>query len=126
MTLGQLSNIKILVVDDSRDNRVLLEIILKAEGAVLDFAENGNEAFEKASKHEYDIILLDIQLPGLDGFEVLTKLKSEYYNKPIIALTAHAMLEEKHKALDAGFTDHVTKPIDRSVLIKSILLHLKN
>ena len=61
-----------------------------------------------------------------NGYEVLAKLKSKNYTKPIIALTAHAMLEEKNKALALGFADHVTKPVDRKVLIKSILEHYQH
>ncbi|AZZ36639.1 hypothetical protein CIK05_07495 [Bdellovibrio sp. qaytius] len=121
-----LKNISILIVDDSPDNRVLMNLYLKREGAITDEASGGQEAIEKVIKNNYDIILMDIQMPGIDGYEALAELKKLNYNKPVIALTAHAMIEEKRKTIIAGFVDHVTKPVDTTALMTTILKHSSN
>ena len=121
----QLLGLKILVVDDSPDNRALIKLYLEHEGAKIDQAEDGNQAVEMALKDGYDVILMDIQMPGLDGYEALVKLRAKNYRKPILALTAHAMKEERNRALAAGFSDHIAKPINKSELIETILMHTR-
>ncbi|CAN5653881.1 hypothetical protein BH10BDE1_BH10BDE1_26590 [soil metagenome] len=121
----RLENLKILVVDDSPDNRTLMSLILRREGAVVDEAADGEEAVRKALKGEFAIVLMDIQMPGMDGYAALSTLRKAEYRRPIIALTAHAMVEERRRTAAAGFSDHVTKPVDREVLIAAILNQLR-
>lgn len=111
---------KILVAEDSPDNRFLLEKLLRSEGANVIFAENGIQAVEKASQEDFDMILMDIQMPELDGLEASTQLRAKGFEKPIIALTAHAMKEDRLRSLAAGLNDHVTKPINREELIRAV------
>ncbi len=113
----------ILVVEDSLDNQALMEILLQRRGAVVDFASNGEEGFRKALAKEYDIVLMDIQMPIQDGYVTVQKLKAKNYSKPIIALTAHAMAEEKEKCIQVGCVDFLSKPINQTQLIEKILMH---
>jgi len=112
---------KILIVDDSPDNREIASLFLQAAGALCADAENGQVGVELARKEEFDIVLMDIQMPVLDGYQAMKALKELNYSKPVIAVTAHAFKEEKYRCLEAGFSDYVTKPIDRTRLIQTIL-----
>lgn len=76
-----------------------------------------------ALHNEYDTVLMDIQMPGIDGYEALAKLKRSNYQKPVLALTAHAMHEERIRALASGFSDHIPKPVNRNNLVEAILMH---
>lgn len=116
-----LQGFKLLLVEDNPDIQLLVGRGLKYLGALLDFASDGREAMDKALSHNYDVILMDIQMPGLDGLEATKLLREKNYTKPIIALTAHAQMEEKERILKFGFDDYVIKPLDRQVLIKAIL-----
>jgi signal transduction histidine kinase/CheY-like chemotaxis protein len=119
-TLPTLHGKKILVVDDSTDTRFILTKILTANGAQIDETDNGASGLEKALSGEYDVILLDIQMPVLDGIQTLQELRKKGYSKPVIALTAHAMAEEKERCLKLGFNDYITKPINKTILIEHI------
>jgi PAS domain S-box-containing protein len=124
--LGQkpsLENLHILVVDDVKDNRILIERYLSNRGIKnLDFAENGAEAVRKALQHPYDCILMDLQMPVMDGIEATKTLRKSGYHKPIWALTAYALREERDRCLAEGFDDHFSKPVDR----KRLLQHLED
>lgn len=120
MPEASISGIEILLVEDSIDNEALMSLYLMNAGAKVDIARNGFEAIEAASKREYDVILMDVQMPGLDGLEATRRLRAQGYKKPIIALTAHALPEEVEKSLKAGCDNHVTKPISRVNLIRAI------
>ncbi len=113
----QLTGMRILLVDDSADNRVLIESILKRKGIFVDLATNGREGVEKAISNSYDLVLMDIQMPILDGLQATIELRNQGYHKPIVALTAHAMKEEREKTRAAGCDAHVTKPIEVSKLL---------
>lgn len=115
-----LKDTKILVVDDSEDNRYLITQILQTNGAVTDEAENGLVGLAKASQNDYDIILMDLQMPIMDGRQATRTMRNQGIDTPIIALTAHALKEEKQKALKEGFTEYLTKPINREVLLSTI------
>lgn len=117
----RLKNWNILVVDDSRDNRDLLAILLQREGASVEVASSGGEAIRKAREFDFDAVLTDIQMPGLDGYEVLSILRGEHYKKPILALTAHTMKEERDRALAAGFTGHISKPVNSKLLVDTLV-----
>ena len=115
-----LSNFSILVVDDSPDNQQLIWRYLTKAGAVVQSAENGQIGYKAALAGNFDLILMDIQMPIMDGYTATQKLRESGYKKPIIALTAHAMNDIRKKALNVGFTDHLTKPINSSELIAAI------
>jgi CheY-like chemotaxis protein len=109
---------KILVADDNPVSRELIrEVLEDSELRVLE-AENGEEAIEKIFNEKPDIVLLDIQMPILDGYEVLrrVRLDARFNGIPIVALTAYAMKEDREKALAGGFSAYVTKPIDGASL----------
>ncbi|WII70725.1 ATP-binding protein [Bdellovibrio sp. 22V] len=118
-------NGRILIVDDTEDNRFLLLTYLKKLPFDVVQAENGQEAVEKVLREPFDLILMDIQMPIMDGYEATRKIRTwERHNKmkpiPIIAVSANAMSEDVQKSLDAGCTEHVTKPIKKSALLEMI------
>jgi PAS domain S-box-containing protein len=115
-----LSQLRILVVDDNPDNQAFIRRILKILGASVVTANNGREAVERALSENFNLILMDIQMPEMDGHEAVRTLRSKGYKKPIIALTAHAMKEEQNRSLQSGFDDHITKPIDRKMLLRTL------
>ncbi|RYZ52115.1 MAG: response regulator, partial [Proteobacteria bacterium] len=114
----------ILVVEDSPDNQMLLRVLLTRYGAKVEIAEDGLMGVEKAMTDAFDIVLMDVQMPRMDGYEAVTFLRSKHYSVPIIALTAHAMIEEREKCLSVGYTDFLSKPIDRSKLLELLKLTL--
>ena len=111
---------KILIVEDSADNELLIRLYLDAEGAKYDVAHNGFQAIEKATKSKYDVILMDIQMPDLDGLEATKRLRAQGYKRPIIALSAYALNEERERSIKAGCNSHLIKPINKSDLTKEI------
>ncbi|RYZ91684.1 MAG: response regulator, partial [Proteobacteria bacterium] len=115
----RLSSKRLLVVDDSPDNRTLISVILGEQGALVDLASDGYLALEHALANSYDLVFLDIQMPGMDGYQALKLLRDKHPNLPVIAITAHAMAEERARAKSAGFTDFITKPVHRETLIRS-------
>jgi PAS domain S-box-containing protein len=119
-TAASLEGLRILVVEDSAENAALIRIYLKGQGAVLEFAQDGVEAIEMASQGEHDVVLMDIQMPRLDGLEATRELIRKGYHQPIVALTAHAMPDQIQRSLDAGCVAHLTKPIQREDLIAAI------
>ena len=118
-----LAGFKILVADDSPDNRKLMELKLQKEGAAVSLACDGEQAVQMARNHDYDVVLMDIQMPVLDGYQALAQLRKQNYRKPVIALTAHAMKEERNRAIAAGFGDNISKPVNMRELVNSLLTH---
>lgn len=115
-----LSRLKILIVDDSPDNLALIKKILTLAGASVETANNGKEGITKALRGGFSLVLMDLQMPEMDGYEAAKELRNHGFNRPIIALTAHAMKDERKRCLDSGFNDHLTKPIDRESLIHAL------
>ncbi len=115
-----LSGMRILFVDDSVDNQTLLGHILRKQGAIVDVASNGREGVRVALSKPHDVVLMDIQMPDMDGYQAIAALKHNSFATPVIALTAHAMSEERDKTKAAGFSDHLTKPIDKAALLKTL------
>lgn len=112
---------RILLVEDAEDNQFLIQQFLSRTGAIVEIANNGNEGVDKALNNEYEVVLMDIQMPFKDGYQATSELRSKGYQKPIIALTAHALVEEREKCLRTGCTSHLTKPINRKQLIESLV-----
>lgn len=115
-----LNHVRILLAEDSPDSQELIKYVLANHGACVTVASDGAEALELARKNEFDVVLMDIQMPELDGYEVTRTLRSENFSKPIIALTAHAMLEERVKTKAAGCDAHITKPLNFRQLVSTI------
>lgn len=112
----------IAVVEDNADNTLLVRVLLEDTYRVLEF-DNGFTALEELPGAEADLVLLDISLPGMDGMEVLSRMRTDARLKdiPVIALTAHAAPADREKFIAAGFSDYVTKPIvDERVLLLAI------
>jgi signal transduction histidine kinase/DNA-binding LytR/AlgR family response regulator len=120
--------LSLLVADDSEDNRLLIEAYCKGSGINCDMAENGQQAFEKFQKCYFDLVLLDIQMPLMNGYEALSAIRvwekaQQRRQVPVLALTAYALREEAEKCLSAGFKAHVTKPITKRDLLQVIRKH---
>lgn len=120
-----LNNLKILIVDDSEDNQNIFNYFLTSAGAITDLAENGKIAVEKAAVTNYDVILMDIQMPVLDGLAATKQIRKQGFRNPIIALTAHASIEAKLNCLEAGCVDLITKPVTGDILVKKINVTLE-
>lgn len=115
-----LQGFSILVVDDSSDNRFLMNRLLSKAGAKVEVANDGQEAIDKSMAGSYDVVLMDIQMPNVDGYQAKRALDEMGYTKPIIALTAHAMTEDRSKTMQAGFVDHITKPVNKGEILSAI------
>jgi signal transduction histidine kinase/ActR/RegA family two-component response regulator len=123
----QLSKLHILAAEDIEINRLILEDMLQIEGAEVTFAENGQQAIDilndKGADY-FDVVLMDIQMPVMDGHDATRRIHKSSPELPIIGLTAHATTDEREKCLNSGMVDHITKPIDPPTLIKAILFHI--
>jgi PAS domain S-box-containing protein len=119
-TLRDLDGLRILVVDDAPDNRKLIERLLSRTGAHVDYAEDGFAGVAQATAHEYDLILMDLQMPDLDGFEATKEIRALNLAMPIVALTAHAVDEVRDRCDRAGFNGFLTKPINSAALLKVV------
>lgn len=115
-----LESVRILLVEDSIDNQILISTFLSKAKAIVDTANNGEEGVKKALSNDYSVVLMDIQMPVLDGYAAFQKLQAAGYKKPVIALTAHALIEEKQKAFRMGFREYLTKPVNRQALVTAI------
>ncbi len=116
-------DLKILLAEDNPINQVYARRVLDRLGAMVTVANNGEEALTLIQEQEFDIVLMDCQMPVMDGYEAtrkIRKLGAAYTSLPIIALTAFAMAEDRDICLAAGMDDYVTKPVDRKILIKTI------
>jgi CheY-like chemotaxis protein len=108
------------VVDDVPTNRRLISESLRRESMETDEAEGGEQALEMVRQKEYSVILMDINMPDMDGTEALEKIRSLGVETPVIALTAYAMKGDREKFIDQGFTDYLSKPIDLEELRNKI------
>lgn len=112
-------NAKVLVVEDNHMNKVLIRDMLVLQGCDVIEAENGSEGVKKAKSEKPDLILMDINLPGIDGIEAMKTIKSEpdLFDIPIIAVTASAMKGDRESLRREGFNGYIPKPVELKVLI---------
>lgn len=117
-----LSDCKVLVVEDNEVNRKLMELILKSWNIKADYARNGLEAISLVQENQYDLILMDIQMPEMGGYQATRIIRGKLHlNTPIIALTAHAMAEQAQRCKEAGMNDFVTKPFKKADMYNKIV-----
>jgi PAS domain S-box-containing protein len=111
---------RILIVDDGDENRELVQLVLEEVGLVVESAENGLVGVELARQGRFDVILMDVQMPVMDGFTATSFLREEGLEIPIIALTGNVMKGYERECAEVGFSGHVTKPIDIDVLFRTL------
>jgi two-component system CheB/CheR fusion protein len=117
---GELSGARILVVDDTQDSLDMLRFLLSGEGAMVQTASSGAEGLTIAAERDFDLVISDISMPDIDGYEFLQALREQpgYKDVPAIALTGFGRDEDEERARQAGFTTHLTKPIDFDNLVR--------
>jgi len=111
---------KVLLVEDNEINREVILALLKDTGLEEDTVVNGKEALEKVKEKEYDLILMDVQMPVMDGLTATKEMRDKGIKTPIVALTAHAMKEEAERCLKAGMNEHLSKPVDVKKLYETL------
>ena len=116
---------RILVAEDSEANRALMSLYFKNTACKLDFAVNGREAIELFADNEYDLILMDIQMPGKDGYEATRRIRIMEQERsmppiPIVAVTANAFTEDQERSKAAGCSDYLAKPVSKALLIQCV------
>ena len=122
MLAKDLAGKRILVVEDNDINQIVAREMLEKAGFVVSLADNGLDAIAMALEHEYDLIFMDIQMPGMDGLTAAKEMRrhERLLRVPIIAMTAHAMVGDREKSLAAGMNGHVTKPIESEKVFSAI------
>lgn len=120
-----ISDFKVLLVEDSLDNQLLVQSFLEMEGVTVDLAADGEEGMKKAENGDHDLVIMDIQMPVMDGYSATAALRQHGYKKPIVAFTAHAFEDERERCLNIGFTDFLSKPIKKRALVECIAKYRK-
>ena len=115
---------KVLVAEDVEGSQILMKLMLSKLGVEVVIAEDGNQALQKALSQSFDLILMDMQMPHMNGYEATRILKQQGYKTPIVALTANAMKGDDQKCLEAGCDGYLTKPIDRRELPRILAKYL--
>jgi two-component system sensor histidine kinase/response regulator len=122
----RLRGARILLTEDNEINQQIAIELLEGAGATVQVANNGREAVETLAKGPqppaFDMVLMDLQMPEMDGYQATAKIRSDprFANLPILAMTAHATMEERQRCLAAGMNDHITKPIDPALLFETV------
>lgn len=126
-TIQKTKGQKILLVEDTKINQLVVAKFLKTWHLKIEYAVNGLEAIEQAQKNVYDLILMDLQMPEMDGYEATRgiRLMPKHKDTPIIALTASALVEERERAFKAGVTDYLTKPFSPNELYNKIIRYIQ-
>ncbi|MCA9963396.1 MAG: response regulator [Anaerolineales bacterium] len=122
-----IGDLKVLYIEDNEDNRKLVNRILRAAGITVDLAPDGRTGLSYVESELPDLILVDINLPEIDGYTVVRELRKTYDQKqlPILALTAHALKDDQEKCIAAGCNGYIAKPIDVDTLPEQILSYLE-
>jgi CheY-like chemotaxis protein len=117
---------KILLIEDNAVNRDLTEFLLESQGYQVRDAVSAEEAFRLLKSERPDLIVMDVQLPGIDGLEALRRLKENPLTRdiPVVAVTSYAMKGDRESAVAAGCAGYVTKPIDKTIFLREIAAHL--
>jgi CheY-like chemotaxis protein len=117
---------KILIIEDNEQNLYLLSYILNKHGYVIEAARNGEEGIKAAVSFSPDLILLDVQLPGMDGYAVARRLRADpdLRDIPIVAVTSYAMMGDRERAIESGCTGYIKKPIDPDIFVSQVENHL--
>ncbi|MBF0192965.1 MAG: response regulator [Magnetococcales bacterium] len=126
--IENIAGARILLVEDNPINRQVADEVLKGVGIVADMAEDGVQAVKMVYEKQYDAVLMDIQMPNMDGHTATVKIRSDerFANLPIIAMTAHAMKGDRDKSIAHGMNDHIVKPIDKKQLFNTITKWITN
>lgn len=117
-----LGSILVLVIEDHLDAGDIVRLVLEGRGARVEISNTAHHALERLSSTMYDVIVSDIGLPDMDGYELMRELRSRGDNTPAIAVTAYARPEHRSQALQAGFTMHLAKPLDVAELLAAVAL----
>jgi signal transduction histidine kinase/CheY-like chemotaxis protein/HPt (histidine-containing phosphotransfer) domain-containing protein len=116
---------RILLAEDGMDNQQLLSLYLTAAGAEVVIANNGRVALDLVRSQKFDLVLMDMQMPELDGYAATSELRRLGYDLPIIAITAHAMAGDRARCLEIGCTDYITKPVDKELFLRTVSSYLR-
>jgi signal transduction histidine kinase/CheY-like chemotaxis protein len=117
---------RVLVVEDSRDNQILIELLLKKYGVQVSVADNGAHGLEVIAeaverKRPFHLVLMDMQMPVMDGYEATKRVRKDFPDLPVVALTAHALAGDRERCLDVGCSDFISKPINRDALFRVLM-----
>lgn len=123
--LPSLQGVRVLIVEDIEDNRHLISRFLTKRGATVVTANDGKEGMLKALSEHFDVVLMDLEMPVMDGYEATRELRKRNYQRPILALTAHSLGDIKKKTLEAGYTGQLLKPINSKDLIETVSRYAK-
>ena len=120
---------KLLIVDDNSDNLALIRLFLESDQFSIDEAINGTQAVELFTANAYDLVLMDLEMPIVDGYEATRRIRALEQTRgnapvPILALTAHALDEHRLRCQEAGFTDFLAKPVRKAAMLGALLAHL--
>lgn len=124
MTPSVLLNKKILVVEDNQFNQETVKDMLELIGCQVELASNGKEALQKYFKNGYDLIIMDVQMPEKNGYEVTQEIRKQEKDQKhtlILAMTAYALVGDRQKCLEAGMDDYLSKPIEMDQLKKKLI-----
>lgn len=125
-----LNRIRILLVEDLHINQIVISTLLKSAGAIVEIESNGEEGIKRINSDMdnglfFDVVLMDMRMPVMDGYEATKALRAQGYTRPIIAVTAYALIGDRESTLEAGCNDYVSKPVDRMILINTIKKYCK-
>ncbi len=122
--LRKINGISMLIVEDNRTNQMVISALAEKAGIKTSFAENGAICLDSVENNKYDIILMDIQMPVMDGYEASRELRRRGVDVPIIGVSAHAFTGERDNCINAGMNDYISKPVSLPELYKKILAFL--
>ena len=125
--MEKIGGVRILLVEDNRINQQVAKEILEGVGVIVDIANNGVESLRSVGQVRYDAVLMDLQMPEMDGYEATRRIRRDVQFKelPIIAMTAHALTQDREQCLATGMNDHITKPIEPNELFASLIRWIK-